>query len=136
MVKVVELAIQKTSVDFGVTEGLRSLETQQQYVATGKSQTMSSLHLKQSDGFSHAVDLVAYVGGQVSWDVQHYCTIADAIKAAAKELGVKIKWGAAWSVADLSSYQGTAKQAMQSYIDLRKSQNRKPFIDAPHIELA
>lgn len=52
-------------------------------VAAGKSQTMNSKHLPQADGYSHAVDLVAYI----------------------------------------------------KYIDLRRSQGRRPFIDGPHFEL-
>lgn len=36
---------------------MRDIETQRKYLATGKSTTMNSKHLKQSDGYSHAVDL-------------------------------------------------------------------------------
>ena len=135
MVAVVERAIELTKVDFGVTEGTRTIETQKQYVAAGKSQTMNSKHLPQSDGYSHAVDLVAYVGGTVSWELNVYDDICDALKAAAKEKGVAIKWGAAWSEGDICDYPGSAEDAMNAYIDLRRSQGRRPFIDAPHFEL-
>ena len=57
LVAVVNRAIELTNVDFGVTEGLRSVETQRKYVAAGKSQTMKSKHLE-----GRAVDLVAYIG--------------------------------------------------------------------------
>ena len=135
MVAVVERAIELTKVDFGVTEGTRTIETQKQYVAAGKSQTMNSKHLPQADGYSHAVDLVAYVGGAVSWELNVYDDICDALKAAAKEKGVAIKWGAAWSEGDIRDYPGTAEDAMNAYIDLRRGQGRRPFIDAPHFEL-
>ena len=49
--------------------------------------------------------------------------------------GVSIKWGAAWSEGDIRSYRGTAEDAMNAYIDLRRSQGRRPFIDGPHFEL-
>ena len=49
--------------------------------------------------------------------------------------GVAIKWGAAWSEGDIRSYPGTAEDAMNAYIDLRRSQGRRPFIDGPHFEL-
>ncbi len=52
-----------SEVDFGITEGLRSRYRQKQLVATGKSQTMNSRHLT-----GHAVDVVAYIGSQVSWE--------------------------------------------------------------------
>ena len=45
LVAVVKRAIELTKVDFGVTEGVRSVETQRSYVAAGKSQTMKSKHL-------------------------------------------------------------------------------------------
>ena len=69
MAAVVERAIQLTEVDFGVTQGVRTLEEQKANVAAGRSQTMKSKHLLQDDGFSHAVDVVAYVGPDVSWEL-------------------------------------------------------------------
>jgi peptidoglycan L-alanyl-D-glutamate endopeptidase CwlK len=57
------------------------------------------------------------------------------MKEAAKELGVAIKWGAAWSEGDIRDYPGTAEDAMMAYVDLRRSQGRRPFIDGPHFEL-
>ncbi len=44
LVAVVQRAIELTTVDFGVTEGVRSEETQRRYVVAGKSQTMASKH--------------------------------------------------------------------------------------------
>ena len=135
MVAVVERAIQLTEVDFGVTQGVRTLEEQKANVAAGRSQTMRSKHLLQDDGFSHAVDVVAYVGPDVSWELNLYDDICDAFKQAAEEVGCSIKWGAAWSEGDIRSYPGSAEDAMMAYVDLRRSQGRRPFIDAPHFEL-
>ena len=135
MVAVVERAIQLTEVDFGVTQGVRTLEEQKANVAAGRSQTMASKHLLQDDGFSHAVDVVAYIGPDVSWELNVYDDICDAFKQAAEEIGVSIKWGAAWSEGDIRSYPGSAEDAMMAYVDLRRSQGRRPFIDAPHFEL-
>ena len=135
MVAVVERAIQLTEVDFGVTQGVRTLEEQKANVAAGRSQTMRSKHLLQDDGFSHAVDVVAYVGSDVSWELNLYDDICDAFKQAAEEVGCCIKWGAAWSEGDIRSYPGSAEDAMMAYVDLRRSQGRRPFIDAPHFEL-
>ena len=56
-------------------------------------------------------------------------------KKAAEEKGVSIKWGAAWSEGDIRSYKGKAEDAMNAYIDLRRSQGRRPFMDGPHFEL-
>ena len=135
LVAVVERAIELTNVDFGVTYGVRELEEQKRLVANGRSQTMKSKHLIQDDGFSHAVDVVAYDGSDVVWEINVYDDICDAFKQAAVEKGVAIKWGAAWSEGDIRSYKGTAEDAMNAYIDLRRSQGRRPFIDGPHFEL-
>ena len=135
MTAVVERAIQLTDVDFGVTQGVRTLDEQKANVAAGRSQTMRSKHLLQDDGFSHAVDVVAYVGSDVSWELNLYDNICDAFKKAAEEIGCSIKWGAAWSEGDIRSYPGSAEDAMMAYVDLRRSQGRRPFIDAPHFEL-
>lgn len=135
MVAVVERAIELTKVDFGVTYGVRSVQEQEKLVAAGRSQTMKSKHLIQDTGFSHAVDVVAYDGSNVVWELNVYDDICDAFKAAAEEKGVAIKWGAAWSEGDIRSYSGTAEDAMNAYIDLRRGQGRRPFIDGPHFEL-
>lgn len=130
LVAVVNRAIELSTVDFGITEGLRSIETQKKYVAAGKSQTMKSKHI---DG--KAVDLVAYVDGAVSWELNLYDNIADAMAKAAKELDVPLKWGAAWTVTDITKWNGTMEAAMNSYIDARRKEGKRPFIDGPHFEL-
>jgi peptidoglycan L-alanyl-D-glutamate endopeptidase CwlK len=135
MTAVVERAIQLTDVDFGVTQGVRTLDEQKANVAAGRSQTMASKHLLQDDGFSHAVDVVAYVGSDVSWELNMYDNICDAFKTAAEEVGCSVKWGAAWSEGDIRTYSSSAEDAMMAYVDLRRSQGRRPFIDAPHFEL-
>ena len=135
LVEVVKKAIEYTDVDFGVIYGVRDLETQKKLYESGKSQTMASKHLLQDDGFSHAVDVVAYIGPDVSWELNLYDDICDAFKQAAEEVGCAIKWGAAWSEGDIRTYEGTSEDAMMAYVDLRRSQGRRPFIDAPHFEL-
>ena len=135
LVAVVKRAIELTDVDFGVTYGVRTLAEQEQLVAQGRSQTMKSKHLIQGDGYSHAVDLVAYFGSDVSWELNVYDNIADAMAESANEVGIPLKWGAAWSVGDITSYVGTMEDAMNEYIDLRRSEGRRPFIDAPHFEM-
>ena len=135
MVATVKRAIELTTVDFGVTYGVRTLEEQKKLYASGRSQTMNSRHLIQGDGYSHAVDLVAYDGSDVIWEINVYDNIADAMAEAANEVGCKIKWGAAWSVGNIAAYVGTMEDAMNEYVDLRRSQGKRPFIDGPHFEL-
>jgi len=91
LVRVVERAIELTSVDFTVLEGLRTTDRQKTLVAAGASKTMNSRHIT-----GHAVDLAAYVDGQVDWSWPLYERIAATMKLAAKELNVMIVWGGDW----------------------------------------
>ena len=130
-VRVVEKAITLTTVDFGVTCGLRTLEEQKKLVEQGASQTLKSKHLE-----GLAVDLVAYVGGRVSWEMPLYDKIADAMHTAALEEGVKLCWGGAWHLPDICCWTEDMEDARNDYIDLRRSQKRRVFIDAPHFQIA
>jgi len=58
------------------------------------------------------------------------------MKEAAKLENVGIRWGAAWHIDDIRTWDGTMQDAMNAYIDLRRGQGRRPFIDGPHFELA
>ena len=136
MVDTVKRAIELSKVDFGVIYGVRSLAEQKRLYEAKRSQTMKSKHLVQEDGYSHAVDLMAYDGSDPSWDIVMYDDIADAMKQAAIETGAKILWGASWHIDDITKWDGTMQEAMNAYIDLRRSQSRTPFIDGPHFQLS
>lgn len=104
LVRVVERAISLTTVDFAVSEGVRTPERQAVLVAQGFSKTLQSKHLLQPDGYGHAVDVVA-VGDldkngvidaqdtKHTWDRALYEEIARAFDQASLELGVSIRWG-------------------------------------------
>lgn len=91
LVRVVERAIKLTTVDFRVTEGLRTLARQKQLRAAGASQTLNSRHLT-----GHAVDLAAMVGGKIRWDWPLYYELAEAMKDASVQVSVPIEWGGDW----------------------------------------
>ena len=131
LIEVVQYAIELSKIDFGVTEGLRTTQRQRELVASGASQTMKSKHIE-----SKAVDLVAYIGKRVSWELNLYDDIADAMKLAATEVGVPIRWGAAWQLDDIRNWDGTMQDAMDDYINVRRSQGKRPFIDGPHFEIS
>ena len=96
LAKVVKRAIELTDFDFGITEGVRDLETQKRYVAEGRSQTMDSKHLIQEDGYGHAIDFAVYVDGKITWGIGYYRKVVQAFFTAAIELGVQIEAGAMW----------------------------------------
>ena len=130
LIKVVKYAIGVTKVDFGVIEGVRTLEKQKELVAAGASKTMNSKHLK-----GLAVDLMAYVGGRGCWELKVYDDIADAMKQGAIEYGVPIVWGASWHIRNIADWEGTMEEAMNDYIDTRTKEGNRPFIDGPHFEI-
>lgn len=128
LVAVVSRAIEISEQDFSVICGLRTVEEQKALVAKGASKTMKSYHLE-----GKAVDLAAYCDA-IRWELNLYDEIADAMLKASKELGVTLTWGAAWH-RTLNSWDGTAEDLMNEYIDLRRSEGKRPFIDAPHFQL-
>lgn len=91
LVRVVELALGYSKVEFQVVEGMRTKARQEALVFAGASQTMNSRHLT-----GHAVDLAAFVEDELRWDWPLYKQVANAMKLAAAELGVEIVWGGDW----------------------------------------
>lgn len=97
--RVLDLALQTSDVDFVVIEGLRTQERQRQLVDQGFSKTMNSRHLT-----GHAVDLWPVdpktgkmVNGRDNarlWAL--YPKIAEAMKSAAADLQVELRWGGDW----------------------------------------
>lgn len=130
LILVVGKAIEYTNTDFGVVQGLRTVEEQKELVKSGASKTMNSKHLT-----GEAVDLLAYIGNRGSWEIKLYDNIAEAVRKAAKEYDVKVRWGAAWHISNIVDYSGSMQQATDEYVALRLSQNKRPFIDGPHFEL-
>lgn len=91
LVKVVRRGLELSEIDFAVLEGLRTLETQKEYLAKKATTTLRSRHLT-----GHAVDLGAFLGGSLRWEWPLYDKIAEAMKAAAKELEIPVEWGGDW----------------------------------------
>jgi peptidoglycan LD-endopeptidase CwlK len=134
LASIVERAIRYTSVDFGVHEGLRTLERQKAYVLSGVSRTLHSKHLVQTDGYGHAVDLVPYIDGQLRWEWPAIYPIAWAVRKAALELDTDLIWGGVWdrTMREL----GETPEAIKS--DVGEYSKRHPgpdFLDGPHYQL-
>jgi peptidoglycan L-alanyl-D-glutamate endopeptidase CwlK len=100
LVRVVKRAIEITTQDFMVTEGLRTLARQKDLYAQGRTKpgpvvtwTLKSKHI---DGL--AVDLVPFNDGKPDWTAgKNFDEIAKAMRDAAEELGVQITWGKDWN---------------------------------------
>lgn len=127
LVAVAHEALARSAVDFGVTEGLRSVQRQQQLYAAGASKTLRSRHLT-----GHAIDVVAYVGGAVRWEFDLYRRIAEAMRDAAESLTVPVEWGACWAVINGSD---DLAEKVTHYVQWCKRTARSPLIDGPHFQL-
>lgn len=135
MARVVNRAIEITTQDFIIFETLRTLDQQKAMVRKGTSRTMHSKHLKQPDGFAHAMDLVPWIGGKAVWDWEGCYRIACAVDAAATEIGVadRIRWGGAWdrTLADFGNDPESYRAEVQAYMARHPGPD---FIDGPHYE--
>jgi peptidoglycan L-alanyl-D-glutamate endopeptidase CwlK len=96
LVRVVENAIEISTVDFAVLEGVRNAVRQKKLFDSGASQTMNSRHIPGADGFAKAIDLGAWVDNQVDWSWPLYAQINAAMQQAAKIQNVLIIWGGGW----------------------------------------
>lgn len=135
LVSVAHRAIAITKQDFTVQQGLRSIETQRLYVKRGASKTLASRHLKQADGYGHAMDLAPWLNGQPRWEWPLIWEIAQAVDVAATELGVKLIWGAVWD-RRMDQYGGGAA-ALKAEVEAYKLRHPGPdFLDGPHYQLA
>jgi|3_EtaG_2_1085321.scaffolds.fasta_scaffold27530_2 peptidoglycan L-alanyl-D-glutamate endopeptidase CwlK len=109
LVNVCVHALSMQKIDFGVIKNsFRTVEQQKENMRKGLSKTMDSLHLPQSDGYSHAVDLFWYKDGidvfklerspnisskQIDhgWNTLTFCMYQAAIK-----YKIPLGWGGFW----------------------------------------
>lgn len=130
LVAVVKRAIELTTQDFAVHDGIRTLAEQKELVKKGASQTLKSKHIT-----GDAVDLVPYVNGKLRWEWEPIYKIAEAVRKAAKELNVSITWGGNWYLTDFKDSSDTPEKIVSDYVSQRKKEGKKAFIDGPHFQL-
>ena len=128
LVQIVHDAMAAQIMDFAVHEGVRTLDRQKELVAAGKSRTMLSKHLIQSDGFAHAVDLYpspidmsvinnpSKSAGLYGKEVFRFGVLSGVMLSAARRRGILLINGADWD-GDGQTLDHT-------------------FFDAPHFQLA
>ncbi|WP_293373740.1 M15 family metallopeptidase [Nevskia sp.] len=129
LVKVVLRAIELTTQDFAVHDGIRTLAEQKELLARGASETLDSRHIT-----GHAVDLVPLINGKLRWEWTPIYRIAEAVRVAAREVGVPLRWGGAWDVT-FTSETDSPEDLVADYTARRRAAGKKAFIDGPHYEL-
>ena len=128
LVAVVKSAIRITPQDFSVHDGIRTFAQQQELVQRGASKTLKSRHLT-----GHAVDLVPYIGGKLRWEWEPIHVIAEAVRTAATELGVPLRWGGAWDIL-FTDTTDAAEDVVADYTERRRRLRKRVFLDGPHFE--
>lgn len=129
LVAVVKRAIEITPQDFSVHDGIRTIEEQKELVKSGASKTLNSRHIT-----GHAVDLVPYINGKLRWEWEPIYQICDAVRSAALELDIPIRWGGAWDTS-LTAEDEAPEDIVIDYTARRKKKGKKAFLDGPHYEL-
>jgi len=102
--RVMDLAISRSDIDFGIAQGYRSVKEQQDLYAQGRTVPgdivtyVDGVNKKSNHNYypSKAVDIYAWVDGRAIWDSRELCYLAGVIISCAKELGVNLRWGANW----------------------------------------
>jgi peptidoglycan L-alanyl-D-glutamate endopeptidase CwlK len=103
---IVNQAIKKTIVDFGVSDGHRDEETQNKYYSQGLS-TLKWPDSKHNKKPSMAVDVFIYIGGRARWDDEEgYNYLSSLFQVIAYEMRYKLTWGGNWkSFKDVFHFQ-------------------------------
>lgn len=135
--KILRLAIKRSKVDFGVSEGHRPVEKQQRYYSIGRTTELHRHPITNVDGInkkgkhnykpSLASDLFIWhndktTRAKIAWDKSHLSYVAGIIDSCAEELyekgeiSHKIRWGANWDSDGVIDYD-------------------QSFDDFPHFEL-
>ena len=102
---IMRTAIKISKVDFGIAEGHRSVEKQQQYYREGKSQ-IDGINEKGKHNYepSLAVDVYAWVNGKANWDEKNLSYLGGIFEAVAwqlkqeKKIEHEIRWGGNWDM--------------------------------------
>jgi len=107
IIKIVDLALTITHIDFGVPYcgGLRTEADQKALFSNGTSKC-DGVKNKSAHQSGLAFDIYAYVDGKASWDRYHLTQVAAAILQAASLLGYELEWGGLWrNFVDMPHFQ-------------------------------
>ena len=105
LIKVMNEVIKISDIDFGISEGFRSLDMQYQYFKEGKSK-IDGINVKGKHNYnpSLAVDIYPYIEGKVKWDNEHLSYLAGLIHGVSeilfleKKITHKVRWGGNWDM--------------------------------------
>ncbi|MCT8230143.1 M15 family metallopeptidase [Proteus terrae] len=94
LVKIAYRALEISTADFAVIEGVRTLEKQKENVKKGVSKTLNSRHLT-----GDAIDILpSAIKPGMEWQPHFFEPILMAFKQAADEEGVILRFGKNWKI--------------------------------------
>lgn len=99
LIRVAATTLLSSPIDYGISEGIRTPQRQHELFLAGKTQRDYPPKAGEKIGrhlTGHAFDFYAFVDGAVSWDLQYYAQIAEAMKTVALKLGILVHWGGDW----------------------------------------
>ena len=94
LIKLVNLAIEDTPIDFGIPEhgGIRT-DAEQNLMFTKGASKCDGFKIKSAHQSGKAFDFYAYVYGHASWDSVHLAILYGVFAVKAKDLGIDLVWG-------------------------------------------
>ncbi len=105
LIKIANKAIELSRIDFGISEGNRSLKRQKELYDQGKSKVDGIRKRgKHNHSPSLAFDIYAYTGGKVSWETKHLCYLGGFIIGLSEkmledgEITHRLRWGGNWDM--------------------------------------
>lgn len=120
-------ALRMSDVPFQLVQGGRTIEQQREYFKAGKSKVNPDAYANAADLYAaakhvtgpgaplaRAVDIIIDLKDK-GYDVKHLAYVAGMMMAAARQRGIKVRWGANF--------------------DRDKELFEQAFIDAPHFEI-
>jgi peptidoglycan LD-endopeptidase CwlK len=121
LVRVVERAIQITTQDFRVQEGLLTRESQPSWLRAAPDHALAASHRPRRRYWSRWMAARSAGNGKTT------------MQAAARELGVPVRWDGCWG--SLFTIE-TPADSFADYVAACRATGQKPFLDRPHFELS
>lgn len=115
--EVMHEAIKNSPYDFTITEGVRTVQRQQELYAQGRTKPgaivtnvdgvkVKSNHQPKADGYGYAVDIYPYLNGKVDVNaLTELKAIGAHICKVAKTMGINVEWGGNWKFVDVPHFQ-------------------------------
>lgn len=134
LVAICEEAIKTTEQDFGIFEGIRTVEQEIENINNGTSwlkNPRDCKHCLQKGGYGWAVDAVPFIDGAYRWEWDACYKVAKAFKDAAAKFNTQLRWGGVWDKA-ITELSDNLDEEVEAY---RVRHLGKDHLDGVHFEL-